>query len=342
MKTTFEQVREAIDLQTFLESETGAHFHNIGGVPRSDTCPCCGHKKGSNRLALLKGNKRWRCFTCGNGGDIVDAASKLWSMTLKDAVKKLSSDFWVTNSVKIDRRTPEKMDEAKATRQRAMQRALKLLQKEIAVIENKDAFNYLLRRGLSGKLVSDAIRKGMLGFLPSNQYYASEFLKEVIGSDLMIEAGLLKPENRVPAISYRPVVFFMPEANSAEFRKIKISEPSERKALRYGTSPRPWFWSGELTKKTVAVVEGAVDLLSLIEYGFKGDIIGLPGASVWRPEWFQGYEKVITALDKDEAGMKNTLKIMQTCESMGIKAVDKTPPEGDINDMLLRRLGLKV
>lgn len=339
MKTTFEQVREAIDLQQFLETETGAEFHNIGGVPRTDTCPCCGHKKNSNRVALLKGNKRWRCFTCGNGGDIVDAASYLWSMTIKDTMQKLSSDFWVTSAVKIDRRTPEKMNEAKAIRQKALTKALNLLQDALAFERNDEAFKYLTEaRGLSGRLVSKSILNGMIGFLPSNHYYAYDLLKEVIGVDLMIEAGLLKPENKIAAIAFRPIVFFLPEAHSAEFRLGKQAAPNERKALRYGTSPRPWFWVGEKESNQLAMVEGAIDLLSLVEYGFKGDIIGLPGASVWHPDWLKGYDKVITCLDPDDAGRKATLKILEHCESMGVEAVDRTPPEGDVNYMLLKKL----
>jgi DNA primase len=334
-------IKASVDLRSFLESE-GARFNTVGGVPRSDSCPCCGNgHKGNNKLALLKNGEKWRCFSCGKGGDVIDAASLSWSMTTRDAIKRLAEDQWVESSVKINRTATKKYDSLKEERQKALTVALTKLSEAIkhnGPVPHAELVNYLaIERGIGKedpRIIAQAMKNGMLGFLPNSPFRAKAFLEEAIGFDLMIESGLWNPEKKMPAIAYRPIVFFMPGFESAEFRLGRVAAEGEKKAIRYGSSPRPWYWSGTDGSK-VAVVEGAIDLLSLVAYGFQGDIIGIPGATVWTPEWLKGYSKVLTCLDPDAAGRAATAKILEACNSLGISGIDRTPTRGDINDMLL-------
>jgi hypothetical protein len=262
-------------------------------------------------------------------------------MTTKDAVKRLAEDHWVDASVRLDRSASKKTDELKTARQAALSKALKLLSDALrnqGPVPHTDLVNYLaVERGIGKndpKILAKAMQSGMLGFLPNSPFRAKAFLEETVGKDLMIDAGLWNPDKTMPAIAYRPIVFFMPGYESAEFRLGRSVAEGEKKAIRYGSSSRPWYWAGD-NGSSLAVVEGAIDLLSLVAYGYSGDIIGIPGATVWTPDWFKGYSKVLTCLDPDTAGKTATAKIIQACSELGISAVDKTPPKGDINDMLL-------
>lgn len=343
-----ENVKASISLQGFLEG-FGAKFSRVGGGLRSDACPCCGEgQKGSNKVGLLAGGQKWRCFSCGKGGDVIDAAAFLWGIPHRDAIHRLAKEQWVDDTAPIRRNTKAQAeDEAKRSMQAALNEALKRLQTAVAgFVPDDEHVTYLTgraetQRSIPGRIVAQAQARGMLGFLPNNPIKARMFLEDRVGKDLMIRAGLWNPDKKMPAIAYRPLVFFMPGMDSAEFRMARKAEEGERKAIRYGSASRPWYWSGEDGAK-LAVVEGAVDLLSLVALGFKGDVIGLPGATVWRPEWFAGAGKVFTCLDPDKAGKTATQRIMAACERMGIEVEDKSPVEGDVNDMLKARVAARA
>lgn len=340
-----ENVKASVSLQGFLEG-FGAKFTRVGVGLRSDACPCCGEgQKGSNKVGLLAGGQKWRCFSCGKGGDVIDAAAFLWGIPHRDALHRLAKEQWVSDTVPVTRNSRAKTEEdQKKAQQAALNEVLKRLQKAVAgYVPEDEVIAYLTRhdeehqRGIPGRIVAQAQARGMLGFLPNNPLKARMFLEDRVGKDLLIQAGLWNPEKKMPAIAYRPLVFFMPGMDSAEFRLAREAGEGERKAIRYGSASRPWYWPGEDGSK-LAVVEGAIDLLSMVALGFKGDIAGLPGATVWRPEWFAGAGKVYTCLDPDKAGKTATSRILAACGRLGIEAVDRSPVEGDVNDILRSRL----
>jgi DNA primase len=333
-----EQVKASVALQGFLEGYGRAEFRHVAGNLRSDTCPCCGEgKKGSNKLAIHPSGMKWRCFSCGKGGDVIDAAALIWGISHRDALHRLAKEQWVDVTAPIPPR-PQK-SEGDKERQEALKEALKRLQRAAAAhVHEDEVVNYLIRdRGIPGRIIAQAQAQGMLGFLPKDPLRAKMLLEDRVGKDLMIRAGLWNPEKKMPGVAYRPIIFFMPGLDSAEFRLARKAGEGERKAIRYGSASRPWYWSGEDGSR-LAVVEGAIDLLSLVALGFKGDVVGIPGASVWRPEWFAWASRVYTCLDPDKAGRIATQRIIAACERMGIEVIDKSPVEGDVNDILRSRM----
>ena len=332
-----ENVKASVDLQSFLENH-GATFRRLGGGLRSDNCPCCGEgRRGSNKLGLLPDGEKWRCFSCGRGGDVIDAAAAMWCLPHRDALRRLAAEQWVSDAVPVVRRTAKRRDEGHGKPQRAaaLKEALTRLHAAVTQrVPEPEGIAYLKGRGIPGRLVAQAQSMGMLGFMPNEQFKARLFLEDQVGKDLLIEAGLWQPDKKMPAIAYRPLIFFFPDRDSAEFRLTRSAEEGERKAIRYGSTSRPWYWAGEDGSK-LAIVEGAIDLLSMVALGFKGDVIGIPGATVWRPEWLCGASRVAVCLDPDEAGRQATKRILAACEQLGIAAIDRAPSGGDVNDHLL-------
>jgi hypothetical protein len=76
-------------------------------------------------------------------------------------------------------------------------------------------------------------------------------------------------------------------------------------------------------------------MLSLAALGYKGDIIGLPGASVWEPEWFAGNSRILLCLDNDKAGQDAAAAITRWCRENGMPVKNSPPPAGDVNKQLL-------
>ena len=66
LSETIERVKEAADLKRWCED----HLERKG---RTFVCPACGSGKGEHGTPAfsIKGN-RWKCFSCGRGGDVID------------------------------------------------------------------------------------------------------------------------------------------------------------------------------------------------------------------------------------------------------------------------------
>lgn len=341
MNSLIDNVKAAVDLQAFLENH-GASFRRVGRGVRSDVCPCCGQgAEGSNKLGLLD-TERWRCFSCGRGGDVIDAAAALWCLPHRDALRRLASEQWVSEAMPVRRPQRRRDNEADKQAQRAaLKEVLTRLQAAVSKnVPDPEGIAYLKGRGIPGRLIAQAQSIGMLGFMPGDPFKARLFLEDRVGKGLLMDAGLWNPQKKMPAIAYRPLVFFFPDRDSAEFRLIRAAEEGERKAVRYGSTARPWYWAGEDGSK-LAIVEGAIDLLSMVALGFKGDVIGIPGATVWRSEWLCGAARVAVCLDPDEAGRQATQRILAACKRLGIEAIDRAPAQGDVNDQLRHRLSVR-
>lgn len=332
----YSNIKEAIDLRGFLE-ENGVFFRKVGAYFRSDTCPCCGEgATGSNRVGIEGNGLRWRCFACGKGGDVLDAASFMWGVSIKDAAQKLAAERWVPMSQPITRTVKVVTKDTQPMVSEVLKRMKEGLKPDIP---DPEVLQYLSRdRAIPMPIIRKAFQLGMLRFLPSNPLKARTRLEDVVGRELLEEAGMWNPEKKMPAAAYRPIIFFLPGESSAEFRLGRAATEGERKAIRYGSSERPWYWEGD-GSKPLAIVEGAIDMLSMVALGYKGDVMGLPGASVWKEEWFMGASSMIVCLDPDKAGIKATSAILEVASRYGISAIDKAPPEGrDVNDELRFRI----
>ena len=76
--------------------------------------------------------------------------------------------------------------------------------------------------------------------------------------------------------------------------------------------------------KTVYIVEGVIDMLSMVELGLKdGDaILAMPGTSSWQERWFSALHerhpgvRFILALDSDAPGKKAAEEIMKVLEKL--------------------------
>lgn len=329
-----ENVKNSVSLKGFLEQH-GAVFREIGGHWRSDHCPCCGEgRRETNKLAISPTGLKWRCFSCGKGGDVIDAAAFIWAIPHRDAIRRLASEQWVSEAMPVIRKKKPVSDAG--ARNSALKEALERLQEAtLRRVPDDDAVRYLtVERRIPGKILAQAQGHRLLGFLPSDPFECRLFLEDTVGKDLMVRAGLWKAEKKMPAIAYRPIVFFFPAGDSAEFRLARPAQEGERKALRYGTASRPWYWPGLSGDGRLVVVEGAIDMLSMVALGFKGDVLAIPGATVWRPEWFAGAKRVVVCLDPDKAGRTATARIKDACHRMNIPVTDRTPNTGDVNDVL--------
>ncbi len=314
-------------------------------------CPHCSEGSSPMPTSFFEQNGiwRWNCFKCQRGGTIVDFASAIWGTTEMEAAMRLANDD--KEFVPVAR--PAAIKPVSSAAQQASQEAIKEALYELlkgGYTKVTEAFDYLKGRGISEGTIEQACRRGILRFLPASPHEANKLLLDRVGVNKMVAAGLIKPEKRWPAIAFRSLIFFFPGTNAAEFRLARAPKEGESKAIRYGKVTWPWFWKHGKSVKTVYIVEGAIDMLSLVEIGLKeGDaILAMPGTSSWSPHWFEAlYERhpdasFILGLDSDKSGKEAAKGISEVLKGLKAPIMQMEPQGGkDWNEHLLAMKALE-
>jgi hypothetical protein len=334
----FSEVRQLVQLTWFFEYVLGAPPKQMNGTIRYHMCPNsqCGESSKHSVKVSVEEN-RWRCFACGERGDVIDAAATFWGVSPRDAALKLiGADPDVMKSY-----VPPKPKPVVPRDDTAIGVVVDAL---LAARRKPDdgMLAYLNGRGISMKLAMEAIRRGIMVTLPTNPNSAKELLYDLVGEAALIKAGMLREDAKAPAIAFRPLVFISKGSRTAEFRLSRPAKEDEVKSLRYG-DVTPWAWQGADSSR-VMITEGCIDLLSAVQMGTKRSIIGLPGCVNWQPEWFHKLKgrNVLVALDSDERGQSATAKLVPVLQAVGADVGVYGLPAGigDLNEQLQAQLGL--
>ena len=312
-----EKVRQATDLTELVQQRTGPLHGKMALCPfHDDTAPS---------LSLDPVRGRFHCFGCGVAGDVFTFAQLAVGVPFREAVDLLAEKAGIekfqgspeeTKRIEAERAVGDVLTETAAYyRQRLSSEARTYLTEE---------------RGLPAE-ICDRFQVGWA------DGYLHQHLLERRGHplDLCRRAGVLIGET---ATSVRDV--FRHRVMFPTFRHGRVINLSGR-GLR-GEEPKYLHLKGRrrslfnaeaaLRQKTVYVVEGVLDALSLEAWGLPA--AALLGASGLKPEqakWFARAETVYVCLDGDRAGEDGAV---QLGELLGSKARIVHLPEGqDPNDL---------
>lgn len=291
-----------------------------GKTMGSRVCPVCGESEDphSNKTCVFKGRDskvRWKCQACGARGDAADALALLRGMSLSEALAELRSQ----NPASFQRPAasnarltaiPERSD----AESRVVNEVFDLILTH-GYTNEPGVMAYLQGRGISEDVVIRAAQKGIIRMLPSDPYECRKFLLDVVGEGRLRAAGFLKEGSKWPAIAFRPLVGIFPAGRGGEFRVITPPKADSPKSIRYGSLRYPWYWKQETVGQvqTVRVVEGLIDMLSVVSLGRCPEsqaIMAVPGTETVREEWFpQIIERnpcveFVLSMDNDAAGLK--------------------------------------
>jgi len=342
---------KGLSVSEFLSSHLGVNARRVGSGLRLSSCPACGESdnNASTKLSISKDDRAWKCHSCGEKGDILDAAMLLWGCSVKEAAEKI---LGVSASERprpaLPKRDRQQEQAEQAAKTALMRDAFSRLQRATAAFVDEPApLNYLVNdRKIPISIVREAQRQGMVGFLPSDSAKACKVIVEAVGEDLLRKTGLWKPDSKLPGITYRPLVFFLPNLSSAEFRLIGEVSKGTTKSIRYGTLEYPYWWQG--SEPQCMIVEGMIDMLSVVALGWKGHVMGLTGCNSYKEEWFvkardrHQLKRYVVALDNDDDNPKNpgqrwANKLNEVIQGLGITSFVRSPEHGDINDILKER-----
>lgn len=88
-----DDLKSRINLDDLCEYELGAKLGKVNGAGwRHGDCPLCTHKDCFGVYVADEAHQRYLCFSCGAGGDAINAIMQAYSLSFRDAIERLCRD----------------------------------------------------------------------------------------------------------------------------------------------------------------------------------------------------------------------------------------------------------
>ncbi len=316
--------------------------------------PCPLHGGKGPNFSVDPGRNIFKCFVCGESGDLFSFPMKHFGMDFIEAVR------WVAGRVGIeipedDRARPE--EDPNAPYHEANAFAASWFQDRLRdETGGREAREYLDRRGIT----AEARERFGIGWAPEEWgAFAEAARRHGIATELLLELGLLKQSKqagREPYDAFRGRIVFPIEDLGGRVVAFggRILGAAEEHVPKYLNSPEsPVYHKGEvlyglrwsrgaIRKQEMALlVEGYMDYVSLASHGIENVVAPLGTALTQRQaEAIARYAPRVALLyDSDAAGLKATFRAGDELLRAGLEVLVVTLPEGEDPDSLVRARG---
>ena len=263
----------------------------------------------------------YHCFSTGEHGNIFDFVMKTKSMGFGESVKTLALEagmqpFRFTN-----------FDEKKEKRFQIYKNILKdyseFFHLELFRADNRDAVEYLKKRGLDKKIVEEF----KLGFVPWKNNFYELLLKKYTEDEISLTGLYYKNEKTGKFVDrFNSRIIFPVNNLSGDTIAFGGRIIRESKLAKYINSPETEFYkkgrmifnldnakSYRADTSEIIIVEGYMDVVSLHAAGFK-NVVANSGTALTESQieliW-KFYSNPIICLDGDKSGQSATIRIAE-------------------------------
>lgn len=350
MNNTTEKIKDKLNIVDVISSyikleKSGSNFKAC--------CPFHNEKTPSFFVSPDRGS--FKCFGCGEGGDIFTFVEKYEGVDFIGALKILAEQA----GVELKKENPKEFEQ-KSRIYLILEKSTQFFQNNLK--NNKEALAYLEKRGIE----KQTIEQFRLGFAPDAWSDLLEYLKTLDFSEDEIEkAGLIKKKEKGNSFydRFRSRIIFplfdnsdRPVAFSGRFFAEKEGETStEQGQAKYLNSPETQlFYKSKIlygynfAKKHARkldffiVVEGQMDLLMAHQSGY-GNTVASSGTAFTEEQinlLKRFSEKLVIAFDGDDAGFNSATKIakMALLNDIEVRLMN-IPDDKDPADLLLEDKG---
>ena len=294
------------------------------GVNHQACCPF--HDEKTPSFSVSQSKQIFKCFGCGEGGDVIAFLMKHENLTYPEALKWLADRYKIeVNEITL---TPEEQtkQEAVAKRKASIMTALRIIHSFYleTINKNSKALEYLEKeRDFS----ADIINAFGIGLAAPNDLLLQFIAENGIKRDFLIEIGVLKEsKNGVYDPFFNRIIFpvwdryggvigftgrVLPELSHHTMPKYKNSEESEV----YHKSKTLYAYhlaTNEIRKtKTAYIVEGNTDCMRMHSIGRRNTVAQM-GTALTDDQMAilkkAGAETIVLCYDSDTAGEKATVK----------------------------------
>lgn len=315
--------------------------------------PCPLHGGEGPNFSVDPGRNVFKCFVCGEGGDLFAFPMKHLGMSFTEAVRWIGARVGV--EVPQDEPTPRVADPADPLREANAFAAEWFRQQLLDPEEGREAREYLARRGIT----TEVCERFGIGWAPAGWSGLSEAARaRGIRREVLLELGLLKESKtaREPYDAFRGRVIFPIHDLGGTVVAFggRVITPVEEHVPKYLNSPEsPIYHKGDLLfglrwsrapirrEQVALVVEGYVDYVSLASHGVENVVAPLGTAMTQaQAELLARYApRVVLLYDSDSAGLKATFRSADELLKAGVEVLVVTLPEGEDPDSVVQRGG---
>lgn len=280
---------------------------------------CPFHKETKPSFYISPERQIFKCFGCGEGGNVLKFLMKIENLTYPQVLEKLKEDYGLEiKSLKRDSFLEKKFLEINYA-------ALKFFRQKLK--ENKEALDYLKERGLAKKTIDEF----ELGFSPGNTllrdflYSIGYSLEEIKQVGLLDDRNFDRFQSRIifPLRNEKgKLIGFNGRLFQKEYGPKYLNSPEtsffKKSEFLYGL-----FYTKEhiLSTKKVYLVEGQFDFLLAWQNGVK-NIVALSGSALSEKHLrkLKKYcQEIIFAFDNDEAGFSASLRANLLAKKFGFQ-----------------------
>lgn len=310
----------------------------------SGLCPF--HKEKTPSFSVSSDKQIYKCFGCGESGNVFTFVMKHRNITFIEAVKYLADRANI--AVEYDDKRTKIMEDQKQKLYRINTEAARFFYNNIT--KSKIAQQYFQARGISGATV----KRFGLGFANDSWNELMRAMKQKGFSELdLLNVGLIvknekgniydRFRNRVmfPVFDYRGKVIGFGGRVLDDSKPKYLNSPESlvfQKGINlYGLN----FALKNNIDKTFIIVEGYMDCISLHQYGITNAVASLGTAlTVRQAKLLKRYaDKVIISYDADSAGQAATIRGMEILRNEGFDVRVLTVPSGKDPDEFVRANG---
>ncbi len=339
-----EEIRRRVDI-----AELVGHYVTLQRAGSRLRARCPFHQERTPSFYVDPDRGFWKCFGCGEGGDLFSFVMKIEGLTFPEAAERLAERAGLTwrPGPAASRGGRERQEIL-----RANEAAMAFYQANLTAAVGRAALGYLQKRGVTDKSIHDF----RLGYAPDGWDNLLRHLAgKGFGEQLLEQAGLIKRGERgghydvfrdriifpIIDVSGRVIAFGGRAMNPEDPAKYLNSPDTlvfRKGATVYGLNLAR---TAITERKHVLVVEGYMDVIALVEGGFPHVVACLGTATTEHHlRLLARYADEVTFVyDSDAAGMRAALRNAQLFESSSADAKIATLPAGQDPDDCVRQAG---
>lgn len=315
---------------------------------------CPFHQEKTPSFTVSPEKRIFKCFGCGKAGNVFSFMMEYYGMTFGSALRELARRA----GIKLEQREDKGLQQEITRKDQillALESAKLFYQKVLFTQGGTVALSYLKNRGFLPKTIEEF----GIGYAPSGwDNLFRELAGKGIPPDVMVDAGLIKSKENKPDEFYdmfRERIIFPVQNHVGKVvgfggRILKelddqpkyINSPQtsvfDKSKLLFGL----FLGRNEIrSKKSVILVEGYADVVSLHQVGFKNAVASC-GTSLTTEQLEQigRYANTIyLAYDSDEAGAKATERAIQMALPLGFEVLVVRLLKGEDPDSFVRKYG---
>ncbi len=329
-----EEIRQKNDIVDVISGYVG--LQKKGG---NYVCCCPFHSEKTPSFSVNRNRQIYKCFGCGEGGNVVTFVMKYENCTFPEAIKQLADKAGVA--------LPEMEYSEEAKRRETRRQRLLEVNKEAAKFyfyQLRTPHGAKAKEYLDKRQLSDEVRKNFgLGYAPVRGEELLAYLRQKgFSDDLIRDVGLAKMDERrgtttqfwnrvmfpIQDINHRVIGFggrIMGDADSGpKYLNSPETEIFDKSRNLYGMN-----YARSARTGNIILCEGYMDVISMHQAGFTQAVASLGTAfTPGQAGLIKKYTRdVLLAYDSDGAGVKAALRAIRILRDAGMsgKIIDMSP-----------------